>query len=88
LSVKTVNTHEAKTQFSRLLKRVELGEPVRIARRGKVVARIVPDGEKVAERRLGGLAGKFVVPNDFDAPLPEKLLDAFLGSPKRCRKRR
>jgi antitoxin (DNA-binding transcriptional repressor) of toxin-antitoxin stability system len=54
-----------------LLKRVELGEPVRIARRGKVVARIVPDGEKVAERRLGGLAGKFVVPDDFDAPLPE-----------------
>jgi len=53
-----------------------------------VIARIVPDGEKVAERRLGGLAGKFVVPDDFDAPLPEKLLDAFLGSPQRGRKRR
>lgn len=86
--MKKVNTHEAKTQFSRLLKRVELGEPVRIARRGKVVARIVPDSDNASERRLGGLAGKFVVPDDFDAPLPKKLLDAFLGNSTRGRKRR
>jgi antitoxin (DNA-binding transcriptional repressor) of toxin-antitoxin stability system len=85
--MKTVNTHEAKTHFSRLLKRVELGEHVKIARRGKVIARIVPDGEKAAERRLGGLAGKFAVPDDFDAPLPKELLDAFKGNPKRGRKR-
>jgi prevent-host-death family protein len=84
--VKKVNTHEAKTQFSRLIKKVELGESILIARRGKVVARIVPAAENEATRKLGTLAGKFIVPDDFDAPLPQGLLDAFAGRPKRRRK--
>ena len=37
----TVNVHEAKTQLSRLLLRVGLGEEVIIARAGKPVARLV-----------------------------------------------
>jgi len=40
--MKTVNIHQAKTQLSRLLKRVEAGEEVVLARAGKPVARIVP----------------------------------------------
>ena len=32
-----------------------------------------------APRRFGTLAGQFVVPDDFDAPLPEELLAAFEG---------
>ena len=40
--VATVNVHEAKTHLSRLLVRVEAGEEIRIARAGKVVARLVP----------------------------------------------
>ncbi len=36
-----VNVHEAKTQLSRLLARVEAGEEVVIARRGQPVARLV-----------------------------------------------
>ncbi len=38
----TVNVHDAKTQFSRLLARVELGEEFVIARGGRPVARLVP----------------------------------------------
>ena len=44
----TVNVHEAKTNLSRLLARVEAGEEVVIARNGKPVARL----ERVQQRGL------------------------------------
>jgi hypothetical protein len=31
-------------------------------------------------RRFGTMAGQFVVPEDFDAPLPEAILAAFEGN--------
>jgi hypothetical protein len=31
-------------------------------------------------RPFGLCAGEFTVPDDFDAPLPEDLLDVFMGS--------
>ena len=73
----TVNIHEAKTHFSRLLARVSLGEEVIIAKAGKPVARLVPIGEKSARRVAGSAAGKVVIMPDFDAPLPEDGLEAF-----------
>ena len=39
-------------------------------------SRIVPQ----ARRQLGALAGKFTVPDDFDAPLPEDVLLSFEGT--------
>ena len=41
-----VNVHEAKSQLSRLLERVEEGETVVIARRGQPVAELVPTRRK------------------------------------------
>ena len=41
--VKTVNIHEAKTHLSRLVRRVQSGEEIVIARGGKPVARLVDD---------------------------------------------
>ena len=38
----TVTVHQANTQFSRLLARVELGEEIVIANRGVPVAKLVP----------------------------------------------
>lgn len=71
----TVNVHEAKTHLSRLLERVEAGEEVLIARRGKVVARLVP--LQAAPRRPGLLRGKVRIGTDFDEPLPETLRRGF-----------
>ena len=85
--MKEINTHAAKTQFSRLLKRVAAGEEITIANRGVPVARLVPVREKDGPRKLGMLEGKFVVPDDFDAPLPDEILDAFEGKVKRARKK-
>jgi prevent-host-death family protein len=74
----TLNIHAAKTQFSRLIEEVEDGEEVIIAKAGKPVARLVPI-DKRAKRKLGALAGRLMVPDDFDAPLPDEVLAAFEG---------
>ena len=73
---KSVGVHEAKTHLSRLLEDVAAGEEVVITRRGEEVARLVPARPRRV-RRLRSDRGRFVVPDDFDAPLPEGLLVAF-----------
>jgi prevent-host-death family protein len=75
--VRAVNVHEAKTHLSRLLKRVEAGEEIVIARAGKPVARLVPAEPAPQPRRLGEDEGRFEVPEDFDSPLPREIEDAF-----------
>ena len=73
-----VNVHEAKTHLSRLLARVEAGDEVIIARRGRPVARLV--GYKPRGKRQSDvLKGKIAVPDDFFDPLPEKELKAWEG---------
>ena len=85
--MKQVNTHEAKTQLSRLLRRVAAGEEVTIANRGVPVARLVPVPPKKGQRVLGIFRGQFTVPDNFDAPLPDDLLDLFEGrKPKHPKK--
>ncbi len=71
----SVGVHEAKTHLSRLLERVEAGEEVVITRRGAAVARLI--AAHPARRRFGTDRGRFTVPDDFDAPLPEDVLDHF-----------
>lgn len=76
-----INIHAAKTQLSRLVDEAAAGKEVIIARAGKPVAKLVPLAPApVAQRRvLGRLAGQLTMPADFDAPLPEGMLDAFEG---------
>lgn len=71
-----VGVHEAKTQLSRLLKRVAAGEEVLIKRGGVPVARLVPAVPHDATW-MGRDRGLYQVPEDFDAPLPDEVLDAF-----------
>ncbi len=75
--IETVNVHEAKTHFSRLLARVSKGEEIVIARAGKPVARLVPLVSSTTRRTPGSAAGAVRVSDDFDAPLPEDLQAAF-----------
>jgi prevent-host-death family protein len=75
--VKTVNVHEAKTHLSKLLEQVRQGEEVVIAKAGKPVARLVPVVEKPKRRRPGSAKGEIFYAEDFDAPLPEEVLDSF-----------
>ena len=77
--MKSVNVHEAKTHFSKLLARVEKGHQVLISRAGKPVARLVPHAERPRAPVFGGDRGTFVVPEDFDAPIPDDVLASFDG---------
>lgn len=72
----TVGVHEAKTNLSRLLRRVASGEEVVITRSGVPVARISAISDR-RERVFGQDRGLLAVPDDFDAPLPEDLLAEF-----------
>jgi prevent-host-death family protein len=75
----TVTTTEARTHLSRLLRRVEGGEEIVILRGDVPVARLVPLEERQAARELGFAAGEIEIADDFDAPLPPDVLDAFEG---------
>ena len=69
-----VNVHQAKTQFSRLLKRAHEGEEIVLAKAGKPYARLVPLEE--ARPRIPGIAeGR--VDEAFFEPLPDSELDAW-----------
>jgi prevent-host-death family protein len=79
--MQTVNIHAAKTHLSRLLDAAASGEEILIARAGRPVARLVSLEGTAApqQRQLGRLAGQLTVPKDFDAPLPEDVLNGFEG---------
>ena len=85
--MKEVNTYEAKTQLSRLLRRVAAGEEIIIANRGVPVARLVPVSTKKPKRKLGMYRDLIKIADDFDAPLPDEILDAFEGRPRRTKKK-
>jgi len=75
----TVNIHQAKTHFSRLVDLAAGGEEIIIAKAGKPVARLVPYVIKGAVRRPGTMRGKIRIKKNFDAPLPKQLRDSFEG---------
>lgn len=72
-----VNVHDAKTQLSRLLARVEAGEEIVIARAGRPIARLVPEHAPRLSEMFGALRGQFTYPEDFNDPDPE--IEALFG---------
>jgi prevent-host-death family protein len=74
--MREVGVHEAKTQLSKLLREVETGAEILIMRGNEPVARLVP-ARPPRTRAMGIDKGRFTVPDDFDAPLPDALLDDF-----------
>jgi prevent-host-death family protein len=72
-----VNIHQAKTQLSRLLQRVSMGEEIIIAKAGTPVAKLVPIKSNKRKFKFGSAKGEFVVPDDFDEPLPKEIEDLF-----------
>ena len=80
-----VNQQEAKKQFSHLLSQVLQGEEIIISVGDQEIARLIPSApnrvatsSKVSLVRVPGIdEGRFVVPDDFDDPLPPDILKAF-----------
>ncbi|MDQ3684142.1 MAG: type II toxin-antitoxin system prevent-host-death family antitoxin [Acidobacteriota bacterium] len=75
-----VSVDEIKRDFPAYLQRVEAGETLVVTDAGKPVAEIKPViSNFVALRPFGLCAGDFVVPDDFDEPLPEHVMSDFEG---------
>ena len=77
--METVNLHEAKTNFSRLVERAARGEEIVIAKAGRPLACLVPLARRTTPRPLGLLAGQVTIGPDFDEPLPDDIRHPFEG---------
>jgi prevent-host-death family protein len=74
-----VNLYEAKTHLSSLVDRAAGGEEIVIAKAGKPMAKLIA---LMPERKLLRTSGKNLlgityIAEDFDAPLPEDVLQDF-----------
>lgn len=65
-----VNSYEAKTQLSKLIRRALAGERIVIARHGRPLVELKPY-EQPGPRVPGLWRGKVRIADDFDAPIPE-----------------
>jgi prevent-host-death family protein len=74
-----VNIHQAKTHFSKLVEKVLDGQEIIISKAGKPVAKLVPFNQGASSRKLGLMKGKIRMSADFDAPLPESIIEEFEG---------
>jgi prevent-host-death family protein len=76
--LETVNIYDAKTRLSQLVDKAAAGEDVVVSRNGKPLVRITRlEGPRRV--KFGVLKGKLNVPADFDAPLPEDVVNSFAG---------
>ena len=73
-----ITVEEIENNLMSYLRRVEAGETLVILRDGKPLAELKPAvGDEL--RPFGLAAGEFIVPDDFDDPLPEDIIAAFEG---------
>ena len=79
--MRTFNMHEAKTHLSRLVEAAANGEPFIIARAGKPVVKVVAVDAPGAgsTRRVGFMAGKISVCDDFDRMGSKEIESMFEG---------
>ena len=75
MSTTIVNTHEAKSRLSELIRMAESGDTVILARGGKPVARIVAWPEKRPARVAGAWRGRMVLSADLVGSDPDTLAD-------------
>nr|BFE63497.1 hypothetical protein GCM10020063_080230 [Dactylosporangium thailandense] len=61
------NIHDAKTNLSRIIDRVEHGEEIVISRAGTPVAKVVPLNRRVNRTGRGSLAGRLTMAEDWDS---------------------
>lgn len=72
-----VNIHEAKTNFSKLINRALNGEEIIIAKDGSPLITLTPYNPEVSKRKGGQFNGIMQIADDFDAPLPNEILNSF-----------
>lgn len=71
MSITAVGMYEAKTNLSRLVRKVAEGDEIVILKGGTPVAKLVRYEPPAEPRKPGLLKGKFTIAPDFDDPLPD-----------------
>ena len=82
MSTTIVSMHQAKSSLSQLVKRAAGGEVIFIGSYGRPEAVLISAASARPKKRLGLLEDKLIVPDNFDDPLPQELLTAFVGEAK------
>jgi prevent-host-death family protein len=72
-----VTLDEIQADVSTYLKRVEHGETILVTKAGKPVVEMRPVSPNTQQRPFGLCAGEFIVLDDFDAPLPDNIIEDF-----------
>lgn len=78
--MREIDVEEAAGCLSRLIEELGSVDEVLLTRDGERVAKLMPLPPR-QQVRLGLARGQFTVPEDFDAPLPDDLLDLFYRGP-------
>jgi len=76
-----VSVEEIASNLIRYIRRVEEGETLILLRSDRPIAELRPikNQAPLSKRPFGLCAGEFIVPDDFDEPLPEEVLADFEG---------
>lgn len=79
--MRTVSLNEAVADLSRLVDQAASGTPFVIAKDGRPLVRVLPldAPTDVSKPRIGFLAGRIAVPDDFDSMAAGEIEDLFEG---------
>jgi antitoxin (DNA-binding transcriptional repressor) of toxin-antitoxin stability system len=75
----TINIPETTDQFTELLQRVQAGEEILLAQNGVAIAWLLPIEVPTQPRIPGQDKGKVSIAANFNAPLPDHILNDFLN---------
>lgn len=78
--MRTISIEQIESDLAGFIQRLEAGECLVVVRGDRPVAEVKPLPSPLREPRPAGLyEGQFMVPDDFDEPLPEEIIRAFYG---------
>lgn len=73
MATEVVNTHEAKSRLSELIRLAESGDEVIVARNGRPVAKLIPWPPTRQDRRPGAWSGQITYEGDIVGSDPDVL---------------
>lgn len=75
-----ITMHDAKTHLSQYVERALAGEEIVLARASKPLVVLMPLSALEGKRNnvvMGTMKGAFEVPDNFDDPLPDEVVNSF-----------
>lgn len=72
-----ISVNEFKKNIGFYLNKIKHGETLVIKEKDLPVAKIVPEKKSNNKRPVGLADGDFIVPDDFDSPLPQETQELF-----------